>query len=325
MWVAFALAVGACESGSSLPIDTGTPAPPPPDPGAPSPPPPPESPPSPPGGPPVHSGIPFGPNVFTKSESHASLIPPSSLSPTFTALVDAAYPATLLAKLEAARRTNGRVLLSFAGSLQQYRDSAGFNMAIWKHRVDKFRGFDLSSYIADGTLMGNFIMDEPSDRSNWYGHQVSVADIDVMARYSKEIWPDLPAIIRGWPAYLKGYQYQYLDAAWAQYHERFGPIDAFIANNVRDAKASGLALVLGLNVVAGGGKGGIPGYYYDKSAMTAAQVRSWGGTLLAEPYGCAFFMFTYTPDYFARPDIQAAMAELSQKAQSLPNRPCRRS
>ncbi len=173
--------------------------------------------------------------------------------------------------------------------------------------------------------MGHFIMDEPSDPSNWNGHQVSLADIDEMARYSKEIWPELPAIIRGWPAYLKGYQYKYLDAAWAQYHVRFGSIDDFIANNVRDAKATRLALVLGLNTVAGGGPGGIPGYHNDKFAMTNAQVRSWGNALLAEPYVCAFFMFRWNQDYFGRPDIEEAMGELRKKAESLPNRACRRS
>ena len=93
----------------------------------------------------------------------------------------------------------------------------------------------------------------------------------------------------------------------------------------RDAKASGLALVVGLNMLAGGGEGGLPGYHYDKLSMTASQVRSWGNALLDEPYACAFFMFRYNPDYFARADIQAAVAELSQKARSLPNRACRRS
>jgi hypothetical protein len=254
-----------------------------------------------------------------------STVPPSRLDPTFNALVTDAYEPTLLAKLEAARRNNDRVLLGFAGPSWRYADSAGFNLAKWKQSVDEFRGIDLSSYIADGTLMGHFIMDEPSDKRNWNGHLVALADIDEMARYSKEIWPDLPAIIRAWPAFLQGYQYKYLDAAWAQYHERFGSIDAFIATNVRDATAIGLPLVLGLNVVAGGGKGGLPGYHHDKYAMTASQVRSWGSALLDQPYVCAFFMFTYNPDYFGRADIQAAMAELSRKAQSLPNKPCRRS
>jgi hypothetical protein len=216
------------------------------------------------------------------------------------------------------------VLISFAGG-SGLTDSNGFNLTKWKQKVDQFRGIDVSSYIADGTLMGHFLLDEPSDPHNWNGHRVSLADIDEMARYSKEIWPDLPAIIGGWPAYVKGYQYRYLDAAWARYHVRFGSIEDFIVNNVRDAKASGLALVMALNVLAGSDESGLPGYHYDKYAMTASQVRSWGSALLDQPYVCAFFMFRYHQDYFARPEIQAAMAELSRKAQSLPNQPCRRS
>lgn len=331
-----ALAVGACDGGSSLavtegppvdslapPVDTGPPVPIPPDSGAPPLPPPP--PPPPPADPPVHTGIPFGPNVLTKHESSQSLLPPASLSPTFNALLTAAHKPILLAKLEEARRTDGRVLLSFAGTPAEFADSNGFNLAKWKQGVDRFRDLDLSSYIADGTLMGHFILDEPSDPSNWNGHVVSLADIDEMAKYSKEIWPGLPAIIRGWPDFLKGYQYQYLDAAWASYHSRFGSMDDFITNNVRDAKASGLALIVGLNIVAGGGDDGIPGYHFDKKAMNASQVRTWGGALLNEPYICAFIMWRYNADYFARPDIQEVMGELSAKAQSFPKKECRRS
>jgi hypothetical protein len=196
----------------------------------------------------------------------------------------------------------------------------------WKQKVDRFRELDFSSYIADGTLMGHFLMDEPSDPSNWNGHRVSQAEIEAMAQHSKEIWPDLPAIIRAWPAYLEGYDYEYLDAAWAQYHVRFGPIDAFIEENVRGAKAMGLALVLGLNALAGGGQEeGIPGYHHDKFAMNASQVRTWGNALLDQPYVCAFFMFRYPSAYFDRPEIREAMVELGENAASLPNVPCRRS
>jgi hypothetical protein len=153
---------------------------------------------------------------------------------------------------------------------------------------------------------------------------VSPADIEEMARYSKQIWPGLPTVIRGWAWYLKGYDYKYLDAAWAQYHERFGSIDEFVDSNVRDAKASGLSLVVGLNVLAGGGKDGLSGYKEGRSSMTAAQMKAWGGALLDQPYACAFVMFRYHPDYFGRSDIKQAVAELSQKARRHENRTCRR-
>lgn len=312
------------------PTDTAAPPPPPADTAGPPPPPPPTdttAPPLPPSDPPVHTGIPFGPFVYTKGESEKSLTPPSSLNPDFNALVAAAYAPVIIAKLEAARRASDRVLLSLAGSGQMYRDENGFNMDLWKRRIDRFRGIDISLYIADGTLIGNFILDEPSDPSNWNGDYVTQAEIDEMARYSKEIWPDLPTIIRGWPAYLKGYQYKYLDAAWAQYHERLGPIDAFIEKNVREAKEVGLELVAGLNLLGGGGKDGLPGYSGGngkRNAMSASQIRSWGSRYLDEPYICAFLMWSYQADYVNRADIKAALEEISQKARSYPTKKCRR-
>ena len=342
LWLALAFAVYACGGGSSdlaappttpeTPQPPGSPETPTPEPPAPEPPgtPPPPTPepppaPEPPAPPPVHNGIPFGPNVYTKGESSRSIVPPSDIDGAFSGLVTAAFPQTLIAKLEAARRRSDRVLLAFAGNSEFYRDANGFNLDMWKARVDKFRGIDIESYIADGTLIGHFIMDEPADPNNWFGHPVPVAQIEAMAEYSKEIWPDLPAVIRAWPAYVKGYQFQYLDAVWAQYHARFGSLDDFIASNVRDAKASGLELVLGLNVLAGGGDNGLPGYYYTKKSMTAQQLKDWGNKLLDQPYGCAFFMFRYDTAYFERPDIKEAMAELGDKARSLPVQPCRRS
>ncbi|HJR17349.1 MAG TPA: hypothetical protein VJ808_10895 [Gemmatimonadales bacterium] len=273
---------------------------------------------------PVHTGIPFGPFVYNKGESEKSLIPPSSLDSSFNALSAAAYRPVLLAQLEAARRANDRVLISLAGSSYFYTDANGFNLEVWKRRTDRFRGLDLTSYIADGTLIGNFIMDEPHDPVNWNGHVVSLADIEEMARYSKEIWPDLPTIIRGWPAQLKGHPYVYLDAAWAQYSERFGSLDEFIEKNVREAKEAGLGLVAGLNVLGGGGKDGIPGFLPKKNSMNASQLRAWGARYLSEPHICAFFIWSYRPDYMTRPDIKAALEEIGQKARSRPNKSCKR-
>jgi hypothetical protein len=316
------------------PPDTTTPPPPgpptpPPDTTTPPPPdtttPPPPEPPPPPAPPAVHHGIPFGPTVFTKSSSSLSRIPPVGLNRAFTGLLTDAHRPILIAKLEEARRTNGRVLLSFSGSPSKVTDQNGFNLAKWKQLVDEYRGFDFSPYIADGTLMGHFIMDEPSDPSNWNGKVVPLSDIDEMARYSKEIWPELPAIIRAWPDYVEGYNFRYLDAVWAQYHSRFGSLDDFIDKNVRLARASGLALVMGLNVVAGGNDPSMKGYHNERLAMTAAQVRQWGDRILDEPYICAFFMFRFNPDYFNRPDIQAVMDDLSNKASARPIKECRRS
>jgi hypothetical protein len=267
-------------------------------------------------------GIPFGPFA----------LPGSRYGPEFTGAyrppwADSAgvVAQLLLADLEAARRTNTQVVLNFTGPEHHFTDNAGFSLAQWKRRVDRFRGIELTSYIADGTILGHFLMDEPSDPSNWNGTQVSPAEVEEMARYSKEIWPTMAAIVRAWPAYLNGYQFKYLDAAWAQYHVRFGSIDEFIATNVRDAKASGLALVAGLNVLNGGSpSSGIPGTRAGKYAMSASELRSWGGALLSEPYMCGLFIWKYNSKYFERADIQAALSDLNHEAKNHAARPCRR-
>jgi len=304
----------------SPPVDTTTPPTQPPDTTQPP------IPPVPPTTPPGHVGIPFGPSLYTQGNSTQLLTPPSALNSAFSALNTDAHDDVLLAELEAARRVGDRVLLSFAGSPNHFKDdqTGGFSLEKWKRRVDEFRVIDLSPYIADGTLIGHFILDEPSDPKNWNGHRVALADIEAMAAYSKEIWPDLPAVIRAWPDYLQGFEYEHLDATWVQYHARFGALEPWLEENIRGARALGLAVILGLNVVAGGGEEGIPGIYSDKYAMNASQLRAWGSRLLDESNVCAFFMFRYQANYFGRPDIQAAMTELSQKAAGLPNRPCRR-
>ena len=270
-------------------------------------------------------GIPFGPAVLTKGQSYRTLLPPSAYGAEFNGALLTAYAPTLLAALEAARRADDRVLLGLTGNEESIRDGNGFSMALWKQRLDRFRGMNLDPYIEDGTIIGHFIMDEPNDPSNWNGKMVSPAEIDEMARYSKQIWPSMATIIRGWPAYLKGYEYQYLDAAWAQYHQRFGSIDDFIASNTRDAKASRLALVGGLNLINGGTKtSGIPGRGPGRYGMSAGEIRTWGGALLSEPYLCAFFVWQHDTDYLSRPGIREALTDLSRKAASHSEQKCRR-
>jgi hypothetical protein len=263
----------------------------------------------------THVGIPFGPFA----------LPSRLYGPKFSGAYIPPRGQPLLAELEAARRASTRVLLNFTGAGQYFSDDAGFNLARWKQRVDRFRGIDLTSYIADGTILGHFLMDEPNDASNWNGDRVSPAEVDEMAKYSKEIWPTMSTIIRGWPAYLKGYEFKYLDAAWAQYHVRFGSVDDFIATNVSDAKASGLALVAGLNVLNGGSSSsGIPGTRVGKYGMSASELRSWGGALLSEPYMCALIIWKYNEEYFSRPDIEAALSDLNDRAASHSKQACRR-
>jgi len=260
-------------------------------------------------------GIPFG--VFH--------LPKDEYGTVYNGSMGSISPNYLLSYLEAARRSGTKLILSFSGGQSNFQNADGsFSMSKWKERVNRYRSIDFSSYIKDGTIIGHYLVDEPHDKSNWGGTTISPATLDEMARYSKQLWPTIPTVARTWPAYLKGSTYRHLDGAWAQYHERFGSVETWISNNVRDAKASGLALVVGLNQLAGGtSSSGLSGYYDNGYSMSARELETWGGALLNDPYACAFLSWRHDPDYMARSDIKAAMVRLSEKARNHTSKSCR--
>jgi hypothetical protein len=231
----------------------------------------------------------------------------------------------LMGYLAQARRTGTRVLLTFSGNEANFKNSnRSFSLAKWKSRVARYKGLNLSSYIKDGTIIGHYLMDEPHDPHNWGGRLVSRATVDAMAKYSKQLWPSLPTVVRSWPAYLKGYRYRYLDAAWAQYSARKGPIGSFTSQNVNDAKRAGLKLVVGMNLLDGGNKSSrIKGNLSGKYAMSASQLRQWGAVLMSNSYVCAFLSWKYSAKYIGRSDIKSAMSYLAGKARGSRAGSCR--
>jgi hypothetical protein len=233
------------------------------------------------------------------------------------------YTSSLLPYLQAARQSGLRVVLSFVGAENYYQNrDRTLNLEKWKKRVDAYRGIDFSSYLADGTIIGHYIVDEPHDPVNWGGKPIPKSTIDEMARHSKRLWPTMPVIVRTYATWMKGYKWKYVDAAWAQYSARHGSVSGFIEKEVRAAKESGLALVSGFNL-SNGGDSGLTGYFQNPYAMGPRELRDWGSVLLAHPYICAFVMWKYDSRYLGRSDVKSAMANLSQKARNHPSRSCR--
>jgi hypothetical protein len=226
-------------------------------------------------------------------------------------------PDHLLSDLSAIRSRGGRVVLNLAGGQRRFRDKYGhFSFTLWKNSVDRFRRINFSSYIKDGTVIAHYLIDEPNDPTNWNGRTVSQATVEAMAKYSKQIWPGMSTVVRAYPDYMAKYSgtYYYLDAAWAQYVYRKGPINDFLSQNVALAKKKGLALVVGLNLIKGGP---------NRTKMTASQVRSWGATLLGSSYPCAFVSYMYNSTYLSTSSIKDAMDYLRNKAQNRTTKSCR--
>ena len=248
-------------------------------------------------------GIPFG--TFAQ--------PTSEFGGRYNGALRNIYENNLLDELKAIRDRGGKVMLNLAGAPPRYTDGSGhFSLTMWKASVDRFKGVDFSSYIQDGTVIGNFLLDEPNDPSNWNGRAVPESMVEDMAQYSKARWPGMPTVVRVRPEYLTG-TYHYLDAAWSQYHSRFGDPAKFIAGDISKAKSKGLALVVGFNILDGN----------DGAPMTPNQITSWGSALLGDSYACAFLSWKYDQRYLDRSDVGQAMQTVSGKAGNQGTKSCR--
>ncbi len=223
-------------------------------------------------------------------------------------------PGSIVRELKAIRARGGRVVVAFSGSPKYYRENGHFSFEKWKSRVKRFKGINLSQFIQDGTIIGHYMIDEPNDPANWRGRPVSPATLEQMAKYSKQLWPRMPTIVRVEPGYL-GRNHHYLDAAWAQYLHRKGPVESFLRRNVSAAQDRRLGLVVGLNVLKGGSPNG--------TRMTAREVKKWGGALLNSSYPCAFISWTYNRSYLSSRGVGDAMRALRHKAESRSARSCR--
>lgn len=267
----------------------------------------------------ARGGIPFGPQH----------LPASRFDSTYTGTVWIVNPSTVMSQLEAARGARARVVLNLSTTKGAQNPDGSFSLELWKRRVDRFKDIDIEAYIAAGTILGHYIMDEPHSARNWNGRPVPFGDIEAAAKYSKELWPSMTTFVRSHPTFLAGapFRWRYVDAAWAQYSARRGDVKAYVESNVASAKALGFGLVVGLNLLTGGtSESGIPGYHEGKWAMSAGQIRRWGRVLAAEPYACALSMWKYdksNPAYLERSDIRAAIAEVGEVAANRPRASCR--
>jgi hypothetical protein len=284
---------------------------------------------------PVHRGIPLGPPK----------LPRELYGGVFTGTKIAVTPESAVADLNAARSGSMRVFLILVGAQRHYKHEDGtFDIDRWKSLVDEFRGLDLDEFVADGTIVAHQLVSEAKARSQWGGTVIPNHVLDEMARYSKEIWPTMPTVLRTDPSDLEehaaafgvrwpGWTWRYLDAASARFLDRKGDLEQFAASEQASARRQRLALVVGMNVLSGGdGSSGIASPRPGRWAMSPDELRRYGSTLLERTKACAFEMWRYeTPgstfedfEYFRRPEISAAVAELAAIAAARPARSCRR-
>jgi hypothetical protein len=263
-------------------------------------------------------------------------------------------PLTLLSDLSKVRAVKSRVAISLLRAKTQ--DATG-KLSVATTRAYIATWPDISSYVADGTVVGIIVSDDITWPDAWGGERPPLARVDSIALLVKNRWPNAVTMVRAAPTHLVGRTWRWLETGWAQYDGpyRSGPPATYRANQVASAKALRLGLVLSLNVLNGGcgpvelgacmpeAPGtSILGTFADAGSvrryqMSAAEVLHYGKTFLAESYNCSFIHWQWSPIWTAdrppeqlagvkafdtRPDVRAAMTELSSIARQRPFTSC---
>jgi hypothetical protein len=251
----------------------------------------------------------------------------SQLNDQWTSLKKNTSPSDVRQNLENAQNKGARVFIHLAGDPKYYKTSSGkFDLTKFKERLNKFKGVNIGSYISDGTFAGHILFDEPNDPSNWGGSPMPYSQIEAAAKYSKQLWPGLPTLVRARPTWLAktSMTYTYLDGGWFQYVSRWGSVTSVRDAEVAAAKKKGLKVVMGLNVINGGnGSSGMRGTKSGQYKMSASELLKYGKALIGSSTSCGFLMWRYDSDYLSKGSIRDAMKQLRYIAGNTSTTTCR--
>jgi hypothetical protein len=244
----------------------------------------------------------------------------------FTAGQSYADPEGLVKLLARLRANKQRAFLALTGGRHdQYITDGKFDLAKWKAGTARYDTpalkAALESGVADGTVLGYNMLDEPPHPS--WGGVFTKALVDSMAAYCKQILPFMPCGVAVNYRWRPSERYTLVDFIIAQTWMETQSPAGFRDSAVAMARRNGVALVLSLNLF---GAAQSPGCEPKGSQclMRPAEVREWGRAFVSEPYACALMMWHYEPRMWARPEYQAQFQDLSSIAGQRMAKSCRR-
>jgi hypothetical protein len=244
----------------------------------------------------------------------------------FTAGQSYADPQGLLALLAKLRANQQRAFLALTGGRHDlYITDGKFDLDKWKGGVSRYDTptlrAALESGVADGTILGYNMLDEPPHPS--WGGAFTKALVDSMAAYCKSILPFMPCGVAVNHRWRPTERYNLVDFIITQTWMETESPAVFRDSAVAMAKRNGVALVLAFNLF---GAAPSPGCETrgNRCLMRAAEVREWGRTFVSEPYACAVTMWHYDPTMWGRPEYQAQFQDVASVARQRVAKPCRR-
>lgn len=290
---------------------------------------------------PPSSGIPFGPYG---AWSGTRLKPNTDV---FTAAMGSFTPSEIVAALGIAHERRKQLVVSFTGGAhQRYLTDGVFDMSKWRARLDAYNTGSIRAAVAEavanGTLIGNSVMDEPhvkglGDGNTWGpAGTMTKARVDTLCGYVKAIFPTLPVgVVHPHNAFEPSRSYRVCEFLVDQYSQRQGDVTQFRDAGLALARRDGMALIFSLNILNGGvqaprsggwecpaGTSGGRGTSRPNCRMTPEQIRDWG-TLLGTA-GCAMLLWRYDDSFMADPANEQAFRDVAGRLATLPHRSCGR-
>jgi hypothetical protein len=265
---------------------------------------------------------------------------------------------SILSTLDAARTKRLRLLLALTGGphsasnpgccLSLVNGVWTFDHTKWSATLAKFNTATIrqaiAQAVADGTVIGNTVMDEPyvsggsgGDGNTWGPKgTMTKARVDSLCAEVRTLFPTLPAGVQhGHLSFEPTKSYRVCDFLLDSYGAGRGSVTDYRDAGLAMAARDGYTELFGINVLDGGlpdtdgtydctgpGQGGI-GLWGNHCRMTATQVHDFG--LALGPAGCGFFMWRYNDAFWSRTDNQQAFKDVAAAIATLPSRPCRRS
>ena len=287
-------------------------------------------------------GIPFGPfNAWNATGLKAN-------TDVFTASIGSINPGNILERIAVAQARGMKLILTMTGGAHQnYMTDGAFDFGKWQAKMDAYKtpGIEgaVAAAVADGTIIGNSVMDEPhvsggGDGNTWGPRGTMTKErVDQMCAYVKEIFPTLPVgVVHPHKAFEPAQSYRVCDFMVDQYTWRQGDVTQFRDEGLALARRDGMAIMFSMNILNGGiqaARGGSweclltvtggRGTRGRNCRMTPEQVRDWGRVL--GPAGCALVMWQYDDDFMSNPENQRAFADLAGLLATIPAKSCRRS
>ena len=280
----------------------------------------------------ARSGMAFGPEGLWADYTR---LKPVGVS--FSASTNYTDAHGIVKQINAARAMRHRLILNMTGgSHARYKSRGKFDFGKWKAVMNKYNTREIKAAVArgvaDGTVIMNTVMDEPSVKS--WGGVMTKPLLDQMARYVKGMFPTLPAGVALRHDWRPQERFRVMDAYISQYSWYRGSAASFRDKALAEGRKQGMKMVFALNLLDGGahnwkskwscpaGTTGGRGTYAPACRMTAPQVRDWGRTLGTA--GCGLIVWKYDRAFMSKAANTQALRDVAATLAKTPGRSCRR-